>query len=111
MMPRVRPLEQSLGQCFLLTKGPTFHVTANFHIIGFWTGWSYFSMSFDTQFSKLTGPQTLTCLQCFFLTKGPTFHVTANFYIIGFLTGWSYFSMSFDWLAAKVDCDWLSFGM
>ena len=21
------------------------------------------------------------------------------------------FSMSFDWLAAKVDCDWLSFGM
>ena len=49
--------------------------------------------------------------QCFFLTKGPAFHVTANFYIIGFLTGWSYFSMSFDWLAAKVDYDWLSFGM
>ena len=47
----------------------------------------------------------------FFLTKGPAFHVTANFYIIGFFTGWSYFSMSFDWLAAKVDCDWLSFGM
>ena len=46
--------------------------------------------------------------QCFFLTKGPAFHVTA---IIGFLTGWSYFSMSFDGLAAKVDCDWLSFGM
>ena len=46
-----------------------------------------------------------------FFTKGPTFHVTANFYIIGFLTGWSYFSMSFDWLAAKIDCDWLSFGM
>ena len=50
-------------------------------------------------------------MQCFFLTKGPTFHVTANFYIIGFLTGWSYFSMSFDGLAAKVDCDWMSFGM
>ena len=49
--------------------------------------------------------------QCFFLTKGPTFHVTANFYIVGFLTGWSYFSMSFDGLVAKVDCDWLSFGM
>ena len=47
----------------------------------------------------------------FFLTKGPAFHVMANFYIIDFLTGWSYFSMSFDWLAAKVDCDWLSFGM
>ena len=47
----------------------------------------------------------------FLFTKGPAFHVTANFYIIGFLTGWSYFSMSFDWLAAKVDCDWLSFGM
>ena len=52
----------------------------------------------------------LVC-QCFFLTKGLAFHVTANFYIIGFLTGWSYFSMSFDWLAAKVGCDWLSFGM
>ena len=57
---------------FFLTKGPTFHVLANFYIIGFLTGWSYFSMSF------------------FFLTKGPTFHVTANFYIIGFLMGWSY---------------------
>ena len=55
--------------------------------------------------------QLLTSAQCFFLTKGPAFHVTANFYIIGFLTGWSYFSMSFDRLAAKVECDWLSFGM
>ena len=34
-------------QCFFLTKGPAFHLTA---IIGFLTGWSYFSMSFDTQF-------------------------------------------------------------
>ena len=50
-------------QCFFFTKGLAFHVTANFHIIGSLTGWSYFSMSFDTQFSKLTGPQTLTCLQ------------------------------------------------
>jgi hypothetical protein len=39
---------------FFLTKGPAFHVTgpafhvtANFYIIGFVTGWSYFSMSFD----------------------------------------------------------------
>ena len=28
-----------------------------------------------------------------------------------FLTGWSYFSMSFDGLTAKVDCDWMSFGI
>ena len=63
--------------------------------------------------------------QCFFLTKGPAFHVTAiigfltgqglgfsfRVHIIDSLTGWSYFSMSFDGLVAKVDCDWLSFGM
>ena len=40
-------------QCFFLTKGPAFHVTANFYIIGFLTGWSYFSMSFDWLAAKV----------------------------------------------------------
>ena len=41
-------------QCFFLTNGPAFHVTANFYIIGFLTGWSYFSMSFDWLAAKVT---------------------------------------------------------
>ena len=40
-------------QCFFSTKGPAFHVTANFYIIGFLTGWSYFSMSFDWLAAKV----------------------------------------------------------
>ena len=82
------------NQCFFLTKGPTFHVTANFF----------------TSLISWRATHSLAC-QHFVLTKGPTFHVTANFYIIGFLTGWSYFSMSFEWPAAKVDCYRLSFDM
>ena len=91
--------------------------------------WYYWHIMCNTGPLEVVPPSTVyshlchRCKQCFFLTKGPAFHVMAiigfltgqglgfRVYITGFLTGWSYFSMSFDGLAAKVDCDWLSFGM
>ena len=84
---------EPVEQCFFLTKGSTFHVTANFYVIGFLTGWSYFSMSM------------------FLFDKGSSLSCDGQFLHHRFFDGWSYFSMSFDWLAAKVDCDQLSFGM
>ena len=46
-MPYHRFLLMELLVNVFFTKGPAFLVTANFYIIGFFTGWLYFSMSFD----------------------------------------------------------------
>ena len=47
----------------------------------------------------------------FLFDKGSNLSCDSQFLHHRFFTGWSYFSMSFDWLAAKVECDWLSFDM